>query len=318
MNRSRFLAIALATVCSVGSAHAVVVVETGIVTGVRLEGRVSAVSQQGPLTRGGGDTFPDSARAAADAAAGTLRVSALDGGASGFAAAGATATIIETITITGAPGRSGLATFSFLASAFMDTLSIETGERVGGVTRAFFDASAQLTAVLPRQRITNTVGIRHSSGHSFTARTPAVVERVDPIGPTLTTTEVQPSSAPSAPNPVTDLRIDVQANAISFVRALMEIDFRINPGDQFQLVATMRGQAAGDLGHGAFIDGENTGRLGLRLPGGFGFTSESGEFLSRVEPVTPSPVPGPAPLGLLVVGIGGLLLVRRRGTRAAA
>jgi hypothetical protein len=312
--RFPFRLTAAAALCAAvaAPASAVVFAQSGVVGAVRNTDPIRAESATGPVSRGVNDFQPDAASAEADTAAGVLRAFARDGGTFGAAAAGGQANIDETITITGAPGAGGLATYSLLADANIDTLSILTGGPVGGSTFASFDASATILALFPSRSILSRGSVLHQSGHSFRLNRNNQIEATQ-NGPFLQTTPTIQNFGPTLPNPVQDVRFDVIANAISTVEVLIALDFLVNPGDRFRLISDIRAQASGAPGHGAAVIALNTARMGLTLPEGLGFTSESGVFLSQAAPLgpTPAPIPLPPSAALLLAGLSALALRRR-------
>ena len=265
----------------------------------------------------------DRAFAEADAARGTLRAFAREGGASGLlSSTGATARIADRVVITGAAGAAPqAATLSLLVDATTDTLTLETGGPVGGRTRAFI--LARLSAdTFTRRGNSNRFDFRRaftqvdqSSGNLFIpGSNPSIVDRVVPFeNGLLTDSNIEDFG--DAPNRATDTRVTVLSNTSTFFEALLEIDLLLSPGDILEIGGVLDVLASGTAGHAAAANGLNTGRLFLDLPGDLGFDSRTQGFLSRQSPFAsraPAPIPLPTTLALSGAGIIALTLAARR------
>jgi len=254
-----------------------------------------------------------------------MRIFARDAGDSNVTASGARARIEDTLTITGPQGGAPvMATLRMRAEAYLDTLTNRTGGPVGGEANTQFwgelSVSAERRPVFNRAPVEHRgfVGFRHLAGHGFVrGENDSTIEEAIPSGPTiLERGRITPTrfrgGTPSA-NPVQATRLGFERNAVGTVAALMEIDFLASPGDTFGVRGFIDGMATGAPGHGATVDGENTGRMFLDLPESYGFTPATEGFLANQSPLgSPTPVPVPGS-GLLMAGaVGALLLARRR------
>lgn len=92
------------------------------------------------------------------------------------------------------------------------------------------------------------------------------------------------------------------------IEALVTISFIVTPEDNdFTFRALLQTACCGqspDYSGAGSVDFGNTARLGIVLPDGYRFTSESGELLSAV--------PLPAAAWLFLCALGGLAMVKRR------
>jgi hypothetical protein len=283
------------------------------------------LSRQIQQTSGPGDLGVDLARSSVDASNGLLRAAAREGGRPTGTAAGATAQLVDRITINAAGPIQGV--LQMRIDGGSDTLFSETGDAVGGRTASFMDAQVGLyyrnpQTLGPNGRVGSNAALRHVAGHFFTALNPSVVASVTPwgTGPLEVTPTVQTDrlifvgrQPVLVPNPVQAPRVTTLAENLFGFDAYVELPFTANPGDEFEIDVFLRAQASGAPGHYAFADMGNTARLGLILPEGASFTSESGLFLATADPL--AVVPLPAPAVLLASGIAALGAIRHRQHR---
>lgn len=274
------------------------------------------------------DLFGATVTAIADDNRGILKTFANNGGDVGALTptqASASARVSGSGTITG-PGSGpvqGRLLYSFHAAA--DTLAGETGAAVGGFVNTIFNVSADVGTFFNIFRpgsspitgfTTARASAQYLSQSLITASSPSTIANVQSQSG-ITASSVFRNS-PGFNNVLSDSDIRINFSRVNdfTVEGLMEILFTAQIGDRMRFSADMEALADAAPGHIGVLNALNTGTLNLDLPDGFGFVPDDGIFLTQQTAL--STVPLPPSVALLLAGLTGLgLLKRRRSDRGA-
>lgn len=282
-----------------GEARAVAVTASVNINGASSFSTGSTFADRRLQGRFGGtdDTGVDRAVAEADLAAGTLRVAALEGGRvnTGQRQALAVATLEDRLTFSAPPGAGRQpVTISFMVDASVDANAGTTGDFVGGITATTFFARLDVDTVLQTptggiRRLGGLAQVSHTTRYEFFALTPSIIASAIPSGPFVTPAEHVDPSGGGLTNLVQGSQVILDIVNMRGIDATLEIEMLVGNGDVFDLSAQMSGRTVGAIGHAAGINALNTGRFAVHMPDGFGFTSESGVFLSSAADEIPAP-----------------------------
>lgn len=267
------------------------------------------------------DLFGATVSAEADDGRGILKVSASHGGDVGtlFASqASASARISGTGTISGAGAGPVQGSLRYSFHAFADTLNGQSGAAVGGFSTALLNVNADVGTFFnifrPGNSITGftsaSASLQYASEQFFTASSPSIITGVQSLSGIRSTGAFR--NLPAQNNVLSDSDILISVSRVSdfIVEGVIEILFTAQIGDMMRFSADMTALTNAAPGHIAQLDGTNTGIVSLILPEGVAFVPDDGVFLTNQA--AGAPVPEPSSIALMLAGLAGVSLQRRR------
>ena len=234
-----------------------------------------------------------------DIGAGTLRASALavnEDGVFGHAILEDKLTFLAPI---GAPANVPFNVhLRYHFDGFYDVLTMQTGELLDGLR--IQEAETRINLILfDMANPGNTAGgtVRHTITKIF--------RYVYPPG---VITDVLADDVTTVPAADANTQLDVLEHSDTTLVGDFMVDLSVLPGAQWDVQAELHTGAVSGLGLVSGSNFTNTGSLGLNLPDGYSYTSESGAFLAAA-------VPFPGTAWLLTAAVGMLLIrLPRRAT----
>jgi len=238
--------------------------------------------------------------AEADLRSGTLRGSGLSVNQDG---AQSIADLRDKITFTANPGTPANTPFNvslhFHFDGLFDLLPTYTGELLDGIKgRGAQTRISLLMYDLANPSDTAGASIRHT-----------ITKLVRYTVPGTTTGVVVADTVDTLPTVDSHTTLNLIENSDTTLVGDMFVDLSVLSGAQWNINAELVTNTYSDLGLVAFSDFGHTGTLGVTLPAGYGFTSESGVLLSAV------PLPGAFWL-FATATVAGTLLTRLSRNRS--